>query len=155
MPINASITNFNDVSIGDELIVMTKTESQETIDMYAKVNNRATPTETDEVRKNLHTDPEYAKTGIFAGTVNMGVATCGHMMEALELSFPYQNLVYSKFSMRALEPFRPGDQVKYSGKINNKYVNEETGKIELEVELTGTNQLGQLIASAQIVVPEV
>ena len=52
MSVNASKTNFNDISIGDELTELNKTESQETIDMYAKVNNRATPTETDEVRKN-------------------------------------------------------------------------------------------------------
>ena len=41
MSINASKTNFNDVSIGDELVVLNKTESQETIDMYAKVLSTA------------------------------------------------------------------------------------------------------------------
>ncbi len=137
------------VHVGDELPKLQKTESQDTINGYNALNRRGDPPPTQ--GKNLHTDEEYAKQGIFAGTVNLGIVTCAYMMETLQLAFPTQNVLSSTFTMRALEPFRPGDVVTFGGRVLEK--REEGGKRFVDVEISGVNQLGQTIATAKASVP--
>ncbi len=147
--ITASTAAYDAIHVGDELPKLQKTESQETINNYNALNRRGDPPPTQ--GKNLHTDEEYAKQGIFAGTVNLGVVTCAYMMEALQLAFPTQNVLRSTFTMRALEPFRPGDLVTFGGKVLAK--REESGNRFVDAEISGVNQLGQTIATAKVTVP--
>jgi acyl dehydratase len=83
--------------------------------------------------------------------VNQGVVTCAYLYELLQMAFPVPNVYRSTFNMRALEPFRPGDVVSFTGKVLDK--REEGGQHLVDVEVTGTNQLGQTIASAKATVP--
>ncbi|MBI4311611.1 MAG: MaoC family dehydratase [Chloroflexi bacterium] len=147
--LTASKATFDSIQVGDELPKLQKTESQVTINNYTALNRPGPPPAT--VGKNLHTDEEYAKEGIFAGTVNMGVVTCAYMTEALQLAFPMNNVLRSTFAMRALEPFRPGDVVTFSGTVLAK--REENGKRLVDVEMRGVNQMGQTIATAKVTVP--
>ncbi len=149
MAIQAASVTFESIQVGDELPVLEKTESQETINGYTELNRR----EDAPVQRgaNLHTDEGYAQAGIFAGTVNQGVVTCAYLYELLQMAFPMANVYRSTFNMRALEPFRPGDVVSFTGKVLEK--REEGGQRLVDVEVTGTNQLGQTIASAKATVP--
>jgi acyl dehydratase len=147
MAIQAATVTFDSIQVGDELPSLEKTESQETINTYSELNRR----EDAPRGMNLHTDERYAQAGIFAGTVNMGVVTCAYMVEMLQQAFPTQNVLNSTFSMRAMEPFRPGDIVIFGGKVLDK--REEDGKRLVDVEVSGVNQLGQTIAAAKATVP--
>ncbi|MBI4203334.1 MAG: MaoC family dehydratase [Chloroflexi bacterium] len=148
--VTAAHITWESIQVGDELPKLQKTETQETINNYGALNRRD-PTPRPTRGANLHTDEEYAKQGIFAGTVNMGVVTCAYMMETLQLAFPTSNLLNGAFSMRALEPFRPGDLVTFGGRVLDKRV--EGGKRLVDVELSGVNQLGQTVATAKATVP--
>lgn len=147
MVIEAATVTFDSIQVGDELPSLQKTESQETINGYAELNRRA-----DVARRgaSLHTDEGFAQEGIFAGTVNTGVTTCAYLVELLQLAFPTRSILNGTFSMRALEPFRPGDLVTFTGKVLDK--RKEGGKRLVDVEVTGTNQLNQAVASGKATV---
>ena len=149
MTVQGSHVTWESIQVGDELPKVQKTESQETINSYGELNRREAAIATQ--GKNLHTDEEYAKEGIFAGTVNQGVVTCAYLIEVLQVAFPTKNVLNGMFNMRALEPFRPGDLVDFGGKVLDK--REENGQKFVDVELTGVNQLGQTIATAKATVP--
>ncbi|MBI4338426.1 MAG: MaoC family dehydratase [Chloroflexi bacterium] len=147
--ITASKATFDSLQVGDELPKLQKTETQESINSYGPLNRRGEPPAT--VGRNLHTDEEYARQGIFAGTVNQGVVTCAYMVETLQLAFSTRSVLNSTFTMRALEPFRPGDVVTFGGAVLAK--REEGGKRLVDVEVRGVNQMGQTIATAMVTVP--
>ncbi len=149
MVIEATTVTFDSIQVGDELPSIQKTESQETINAYAEMGERIRPRHREQV--SLHTDVGFAQAGIFAGTVNIGVTTCAYVVEMLQLAFPTKSILNGTFSMRALEPFRPGDVVTFTGKVVDK--REEEGKRLVDVEVTGTNQMGQTIASGKATVP--
>lgn len=53
--------------------------------------------------------------------------------------------------MRPLEHIRANDIVTYTGKVLDK--REEDSKRMVVVEVTGTNQLGQIVAAAKGTIP--
>jgi len=148
MVIKAATVTFESINVGDELPSIQKSETQEDIDNYLVLNERP---ERQFPTMNLHIDKEFSDTGIFTGTVNYGVATCAFITELLELAFPTKNISQSTFSMRALEPIRANDVVTYTGKVLDKRV--EDGKRLVDVEVAGTNQLGQTVAVAKATIP--
>jgi len=141
----ARTVSYDHVQVGDELPILVKHESQETIDLYA----RYAPTGPRPDWRNLHTDEEFASKGIFGGTVNMGIATVAYVGELLEKAFPLRNLMSygSRLEMRATEPIRAGDTIAFTGRVTGK--REEDGHRMVDCEVTGTNQLGQIVARAR------
>ena len=149
MVVQANIVNFDCINVGDELPTLHKTETQETIDTYSRLIVNREPRAISSL--NLHTDQEFANTGIFTGTVNYGVVTCAYMVELLQLAFPTQIVLKSSINMRALEPIRAGDTIAFTGKVLDK--RQEVGKRLVDVEVAGTNQLGQTVAAAKVTIP--
>ena len=146
MAVRAGTVTFEDIQVGDPLPDLVKHETQETIDRY---NQLAQMPRRD--WHNLHTDAEYAQGGIFAGTVNMGTATCGYMGQLLEMAFPVKSILNGgHFEMRATEPVHAGDTVTLTGEVTDK--RQEDGQKLVEVELRGTNQLGQTVAMGRATV---
>ncbi len=147
--LHARTSSFDSIRVGDELPILVKHEDQQSIDNYAKY----APVGLREGWRNLHTEPEYAKQGIFGGTVNMGVATVAYVAELLEKAFPLRNLMArgSRLEMRATEPFRAGDTVTFTGQVTE--VSEEGGLGLVRCEVTGTNQRDQVVARARATVP--
>ena len=137
--------SYDSVNVGDELPILVKYESQETIDFYA----RCAPTGPRPGWHSLHTDEEYAKKGIFGGTVNMGTATVAYVAELLEKAFPLRNLMScdSHLEMRATEPIRAGDTITFTGQVTDKRV--EDGCRLVDSEIIGANQLNQIVARAR------
>ena len=93
---------------------------------------------------NIHTDEEFAKQNIFAGTTNSGPATMSYVDQMLGLSFSVDSF-YSGGSllMRAITPFRSGDTVTFRGEITDK--REDGGKKLIDCRVKGTNQRGDLV----------
>ena len=145
----AKTLDYDKVEVGDELPILVKHESQASIDQYARLASTAPRNDW----HNLHTDEEYAKQGIFGGTVNMGVATVAYVAELLEKGFPLQKLMSpgSRLEMRATEPVRIGDTLTFTGQVTGK--REEQGQRLVECEVTGTNQNGAVVARARATVP--
>lgn len=135
---------YDSIKVGDELPILVKHESQETINAHAELARIAPRHEG----HSLHTEEEYARTTVFAGTVNAGPATMAYIAELLEKAFPLPNLVArgSRLEMRATEPIRPGDVVTFRGAVIEKGV--VAGQRAVVCQVTGTNQLGQRVAVA-------
>ena len=138
--ITSNLLDFEKASVGDTLNELAITESQEI--MNRKNDFRLAGRRND---SNIHTDEEFAKQNIFAGTTNSGPATMSYVDQMLELSFPASSF-YSGGSllMRAITPFRDGDTVTFQGEITGK--NEEDGKKVLECRVKGINQRGELVS---------
>jgi acyl dehydratase len=135
--------------VGDDLPILVKHESQESIDLYAR--NASTGPKPG--WHDLHTDEEFAEKSIFGGRVNTGVATMAYVAELLEKAFPVRSLMSygSRLEMRATEPIRSGDTITFTGEVTGK--REEDGRRLVECEVIGTNQLNLMVARAKAIVP--
>jgi acyl dehydratase len=139
------LLDYSSASVGARLGELAITESQEI--MNRKNDFRLAGRRSD---SNIHTDEEFAKQNIFAGTTNSGPATMSYVDQMLELSFPISSF-YSGGSllMRAITPFRSGDTVTFQGEITGK--SEEGGKKTLESRVEGINQRGDLVCLSDAV----
>jgi acyl dehydratase len=133
------LLEFAAVSVGDALDELAITESQEI--MNRKNDFRLAGRRND---SNIHTDEEFAKQNIFAGTTNSGPATMSYVDQMLELSFtPGSFYSGGSLLMRAITPFRGGDTVRFQGEVTGK--SSESGKNVLECRVKGINQRGELV----------
>ncbi|MBI2215685.1 MAG: MaoC family dehydratase [Candidatus Rokubacteria bacterium] len=142
--LHAGTVSFEAIQVGDTLPTLVKEESQETIDAYRAL---AIPGERTNW-KDLHTDPSFARQGIFGGTVNMGVATVSYLAQLLETAFPVRSILArgARLSMQARQPFRAGDVVSFTGTVVAK--RHDAGQRLVDLELVGTNTLGDTVARA-------
>ena len=74
---------YDSIAVGDEITPFDIFETQETIDNTRMPEITARPP-----RPNIHTDPEFAKRGLFAGTVNGGVITMAYVTTCSNIGFP-------------------------------------------------------------------
>ena len=143
MAVNTGPRTFDSIHIGDELPTYTILETQETI------NAARFSVEGEELNpRSIHTDPEFAKSGLFGGTVNAGPTTMAYVARMLERWFP-AGAFYNggRQSLKAIEPIRAGDTVVFTGKVTAK--RDEGGKKLVDCEIKGVNQLGKLIGVAE------
>ena len=133
------LVNFAETPVGHHLNELAITESQNI--MNEKNDFRLAGRRSD---SKIHTDEEFAKQNILAGTTNSGPATMSYVDQMLGLSFPV-NSFYSGGSllMRAITPFRSGDTVTFRGEITDK--REDQGKNRMGCRVKGTNQRGDLV----------
>ena len=134
-----ALVNFAETPVGHLLNELAITESQNI--MNEKNDFRLAGRRSD---SNIHTDEEFAKQNIFAGTTNSGPATMSYVDQMLGLSFSVDSF-YSGGSllMRAITPFRNGDTVTFRGEITDK--REDGGKKLIDCRVKGTNQRGDLV----------
>ena len=133
---------FESLTAGEELPPFEIGETQETINSARLVID-----EDADIPRNIHTDPEFAKTGLFAGTVNAGVTTMAYIAQMLEQWFP-ASAFYDGGSLefKGIEPFRPGDKVTFTGTVKSKRI--ESGKKLVDCEIMGVNQHGRVMGVA-------
>ena len=133
---------YDSIAVGDEIPPFDIFETQETID-----NTRMPEITGNVTRPNIHTDPEFARRGIFAGTVNGGVISMAYVTTMLERWFPAASFYDGgRLEFKAIQPFRPGDKVVFSGTVTGK--RRVDGKGFIDCEIRGTNQLGQIMGFA-------
>ncbi|MCL4535253.1 MAG: MaoC family dehydratase [Bacteroidetes bacterium] len=133
--------SYDELQIGEMFPPLVKVETQDAINRYAEL---ASLPRQEDVR-NLHTDDEYAKTTVFAGTVNMGVATVAYCLEALEQVIPTEALLNGgRIEIKAIEPVRAGDTITIVGSVTGK--REENGARFVDLEIKAENQHGRLAA---------
>jgi acyl dehydratase len=141
---------FDSIQIDDQLPPFEISESQESID-----DARVAVDDVQEITRNIHNDPEFAKEGLFGTTVNAGVTTLSYVAQTLEQWFPAHTF-YNGGSIlfKAIDAFRPGDTVTFTGTITGKRVEGDKKIVECKVQ--GINQMDKLmgIAEATLVLDE-
>lgn len=143
MATNVQPATFDSISVGDELSPFTIGETQETID-----NARVAAGEEESTVPNIHTDPEFARSGLFAGTVNSGVTTMAYIDRMLESWFPARALYDGgRMLFKAIEPVRPGDTVTFTGRITGKRTEGDRKIVDCEIK--AVNQAGTLTGLAE------
>jgi acyl dehydratase len=132
--------------VGAVLPTQSKVETQETINAYAAFRRMVLGAR--QGWRDLHTDPGFARGGIFGETVNMGVATADYVFQVLQEAFPPEALFSpdSRYVFKAVSPIRAGDTVTISGAVVEK--REEEGRRLAVCELTGVNQGGRVVYTA-------
>lgn len=145
---NKKIT-FASLKVGDEIPAFEIGETQESID-GARNPDRA----EDSPPRNIHNDPDFAKEGLFAGTVNAGVTTMAYISQMLEKWFPAEAFYNGgSLTYKGVGPFRPGDNVVFTGTVTAKRT--ENGKNFVDLEIKGVDQTGRLVGVAEAtVVPD-
>ncbi len=146
--VNSKIT-FDSIGVGDELPSLEIGETQETID-GARNPDRL----FEGPPKNIHNDPDFAKRGLFGVTVNGGVTTMAYVAQMLEQWFPATALYNGgSLTYKGVGPFRPGDNVTFTGSVTAK--RSEGGKNFVDLEIKGVDQTGRLVGIAEAtVVPD-
>ena len=144
----AAPVTFASIGVGDELPAFTIGETQETIDSAGIADSANDSAAGEPRRPNIHTDPQFARAGIFSGTVNGGPTTMAYLNQMLERWFPVE-AVYNggRLLYKGIQPFRPGDTVTFTGQVTGK--RDEDGRKTVDCELKGVNQLGQLMGVAE------
>jgi acyl dehydratase len=146
----ARFLTFDSVFIGDQLVKLVISESQEIINRKNELRLAGKPSPS-----NIHTDEEFARQNIFGGTVNSGPATMSYVDQMLEQSFPLRAFYNGgKLLMRAITPFRAGDTVTFEGEVTDK--RDEGGKKIIECRVKGINRRGELVclSDATMALPE-
>ena len=125
--------------IGDEVPPLTKTMTQEAINLFEKSGGKTGPSQfTDEAtaRETLGT----------RGTVASGRMSLTFASELLRRYFGAN--VYNRtgtVDLRFLRPLRPGDTVTFTGKVSA--ISREPNGGRVTVEVTATNQKGDVTAA--------
>jgi acyl dehydratase len=141
-----SQVSFASIQVGDELPPFEIDETQETID-GARNPDRL----VDSPPKNIHNDPDFAKQGLFAGTVNAGVTTMAYVTQMLEKWFsPEAFYNGGSLTYKGVGPFRPGDVVVFTGNVTGKRT--ENGQNFVDIEIKGVDKTGRLVGVAEATV---
>ena len=149
--ISTEVNSFdiNNITEGDIIPQLQRIISQETINKYHELNNwsnkEPSPTAL------LHVDEAFAEATVFSGTTLSGPTAVGFMLHLVEKNFGQKAIINSTFNERALEPVRPGDIITYSGKVIT--INNIEKEKRLDLEVRGTNQLGQTTSLASVNLP--
>lgn len=92
---------FEDLTVG-MTASLTKTISQEDIDMFATVTGDRNP---------VHIDEEWAQTTRFKGRIAHGVLTAGLISAVMGTRLPGPGNIYLKQTLEFQAPVKPGDVV--------------------------------------------
>ena len=145
----ANSFDINNITEGDVIPQLQRIISQETINKYHELNNwsnkEPSPTAL------LQVDEAFAEATVFSGTTLSGPTAVGFMLHLVEKTFGQKAIINSTFNERALEPVRPGDIITYSGKVIT--INNTEKEKRLDLEVRGTNQLGQTTSLASVNLP--
>jgi acyl dehydratase len=137
---------FVELSIGDDLPPFTISETQESID-DAVIHVEG----VDFNPRNIHNDPDFAKSGMFSGTVNGGPTTMAYVCQMLEQWFPAKCFYKSgSLSFKAIRPIRPGDTVKFTGKVTGKRSEGAARFVDCCIEGKNQNQVVVGVAEATV-----
>lgn len=125
-------------AVGDELPVLVKTITQAKIDRYAASSGDNNP---------LHTDPKFAATTQFQGTVAHGMLVLAYLSEMLTAALGGRWVSAGRMKARFRAPARPGDTVTSGGRVTKI----DNGLMHCAAECR--TQAGEVLISAEVEVP--
>ncbi len=95
-------------AVGSALPTLVRALTQEKIDRYAGVSGDGNP---------LHTDPQFAASTEFGGTIAHGLLVLAYVSEVMTAAFGERWLAGGRLKVRFRAPARPGDTVTASGQV--------------------------------------
>jgi 3-hydroxybutyryl-CoA dehydratase len=113
--------------------------TQEKIARYADASGDRNP---------LHTDPAFAASSQFGGTVAHGMLVLAYVSEMLTSAFGERWVTGGRMKARFRAPARPGDVVTAGGRVTS------AGNGVLRCEAECRNQSAELLITADVEVPE-
>lgn len=151
----AKTVTFESISPGDELPILVKWETEETIRRYRDlVSPPASPTVYSDISTN-NPAPESNKGKRIAAVepaLIWGTAFTAYVAELLEKGFRLPNIVArgSQMELEILKWVNPGDTLVLSGSVADKRVEQGLRLVECRVIIE--NQSGETVASAMATV---
>lgn len=146
----ARTVSFESVSVGDQLPILVKWETRETIERFialasAPLSSLEEPPETP--------GTEAAAPEIAAEVATPPAALMTYVVELLEKAFPLTSILAqgSRLELEPLAAVRPEDTISLSGQVIGK--EEEEGRRLVECEIIIENQDGQIVGRAAVKVP--
>ena len=138
----ARTTTFDTVEVGDELPILVKWETEETIASFAAL-----------VTEGRAQDGEEGSAGDQVGAALAGQALVSYVTELLEKGFPIPNIMSqgSILSLRTIEPVKPDDTISLSGRVVGKQQDGESGSVECLVKIENQDNVLVAEATARIV----
>jgi 3-hydroxybutyryl-CoA dehydratase len=135
---------WEEIQIGEDLPRLKKEITQETINRYAVASEDPNP---------LHTDPEFAKTTPFKGTIAHGTMYLAYVSEMMMQWFPHLWLTGGYMEVSFLAPARPGDTLTVFGKVAER--SEGKGVMEVTFNVGVETQDGKkiIVGIAKVVWP--
>ena len=142
--IRARTASFDSIAVGDELPILVKSETEETINRFTALHY---PVAADVASTG---DPQQGPTQ--GGVTASGSALAAYVAELLEKGFPVSNIMAqgSRLHLEVVLPVKAGDTLVLSGRVAGK--REEEGRGIVECEVTIENQDGETVALAQTTV---
>ena len=133
---------WEEIRIDDELPPLNKEITQEIINRYAAASEDPNP---------LHTDPEFAKTTPFKGTIAHGNMYLAYVSEMMMQWFPHQWITGGLMEVSFLGPARPGDTLRLSGRVSEKVV--QNGGREIVFNIACETQAGKkvVVGTAKVI----
>ena len=113
----AKTVTFESVAVGDQLPILAKWETEETIARFNALISRE------------DTEPEdgEASQGAYSGQAAGAPALAAYVLELLEKAFPMPSILAqgSKLDIQTLQPVRPDDVITLTGEVVDKRQEED------------------------------
>ena len=144
----AKTVSFDSISLGDELPILVKWETEETISHFRDLVSppEVLPEEAaEELPKN---SSNAAGANGEAPSLNWGMAFTAYLAELLEKAFKLPSIVAkgSQLELEILQPVNPGDTLVLTGSVVDKRVEQELRLVVCRVIIE--NQSGETVAEA-------
>jgi acyl dehydratase len=140
----ARTASFESIKAGDQLPILVKWETRETIERFIALVSAPLPDSADQPgRPAGEAEPEAA-----SDVAAPPAALMAYVVELLEKAFPLTSIMArgSRLELEPLAPVRPEDTIGLSGEVIGKY--EEEGRRLVECEIIIENQNRQIVARA-------
>lgn len=147
----AKTVSFDSITQGDELPILVKWETEETIQRFRDLLSLSEElTGSSSEATNEPADKDDATTAQTA--LIWGMAFTAYVAELLEKGFKLPNIVAkgSQLELEILQPVNPGDTLVLSGSVIDKRVEQELQLVECRMIIE--NQSGETVASANAIV---
>ena len=147
----AKTVSFDSITQGDELPILVKWETEETIQRFRDLLSLSEElTGSSSEATNEPADKDDATTAQTA--LSWGMAFTAYVAELLEKGFKLPNIVAkgSQLELEILQPVNPGDTLVLSGSVIDKRVEQELQLVECRMIIE--NQSGETVASATAIV---
>ncbi len=126
--------NFASISPGSSLPGVTRTISQEDINLYAEASGDFNP---------IHIDEAFAVRTPLGGTIAHGMLVLGYLSDMMTSAFGSAWLSGGKLSVRFKTLARPKDTLTIGGKVNS--VTHEDGASRISCSVEVRNQRGEAV----------
>lgn len=141
----AKTVSFDSISVGDELPILVKWETEDTIQKFDELMSPESQSQSHEGESAPHLESPATTQQV---SITLITALTAYVAELLEKGFKLPNIVAkgSALDLDVKLPVSPGDTLVLSGSVIDKVVEQDLSLIKCQVIIE--NQSGDTVASA-------